>query len=163
MLDKVIVKGLGKLDGEYECDIVGMLVQDNPETMTNREGHRVKLMSGVRAGEYEEALERGDNDFFLALGAIVLARRGKRFDEDVLWDAPMGSGVTLQIADRESDDDPPSAPESGAGSSSPTEPSTTPGGSGGETTSENPDSPPSDIGTPPSDTSSTSDPETSAT
>ncbi len=162
MLDKVIVKGIPGLDGEYECDIVGMLIQDHPETMSNREGHRVKVMSGVRAGEYDDALQAGDNDFFLALAAIVLTRRGKRFDEAVIWDAPMGSGVTLEIADREADGDPLQAPPAGA-SSSISEPPSSPGGNGGEATSDSPPSDPSPTGAAPSATTSTSDPATSAT
>lgn len=99
--DKLIVTGIPLLDGTYGCDIVGMLVEGHPQSMTNREGHRVKVMSGVRAGELWEAMEAGDNDVMIALAAVVLTRNGKRFDEALLWDAPMGSGISFEIAERE--------------------------------------------------------------
>lgn len=119
--DKVIISGLPPLDGEYEFDVVELL-----NSLTNRELHKIKVMSGVRAGELDEALEAGDSDLFLAIALIVLQRRGRRVDEDMLWDAPAGSGVTLDIADREFDADPPPSRKSedersstsGSGSSS---------------------------------------------
>jgi hypothetical protein len=100
-VDKLIVRGLGGIDGEYTCDLAGMLSMGHPETLTNREGHRIKTMTGLRAGELEDALNQGDNDLLIALGAIVLARHGKRFEEDSLWDAPMGSGLDWKIGETE--------------------------------------------------------------
>lgn len=127
--DKLRVKGLGpKLDGEYPCNLTGMLLESTPHTLTNREGHRVKVMSGVRAGELWESMTAGDNDVLLALAAIVLTRAGKNFDDEQLWDAPMGSGLEFEVADRveeEADDEDPPATEE----SMPPEPS------GGETSS----------------------------
>ena len=140
--DTLIVKGIPGLDGEYPCNLTDMALEGLPESLTNREGHRVKVMSGVRAGELLEALNAGDNDVFLAFAAIILTRNGKRFDEGVLWDAPMGVGVTFDIAPRtegEDDEDPrmPAAsgqPEQSGGTSgeqssetSPTDPSPTGG------------------------------------
>lgn len=122
--DKLIVTGLGRLDGEYDCDLTAMLTLDHPQALTNREMHRIKTMSGVTAGRLADALSDGDSDVLLALAAIVLARHGKRFDEDTLWDAPMGSGVTFHIADREEEEDlspPASTPPSDGGESSSSE------------------------------------------
>lgn len=99
-MDKLIVLGVLPLDGEYEFDIAGMLTMGHPEQLTNREGRRIKLMSGVRAGELSDAFESGDNDVLIAIAAIVLARAGKRFDEERLWDAPMGSGLEFVIEER---------------------------------------------------------------
>jgi hypothetical protein len=158
MLDKLIVKGIPALNGEYECDVIEMLSLDQPESMTNREGHRIKQMSGVRAGEYEDALEAGDNDFMVALAAIVLTRRGKRFDESVLWDAPMGSGVTFEIGEREEEGEDPDPPSAAISETPPQS-----GGSGGDQISESQVSDPSVTGAQPSDTTSISDPATSAT
>jgi hypothetical protein len=101
-VDKLKVTGISKLvDGEYEFDLAEMMSLGEPGSLTNREGHRLKVMSGVRMGELEEALLAGDNDVLVALAAIVLERRGKRVDENMLWDAPMGSGLEIEIGDRE--------------------------------------------------------------
>jgi hypothetical protein len=103
--DKLIVTGVGaSVDGEYDCDIIGMLVPGNPETLTNAEGRRIKLMTGLRAGELEEALLSDDNDLTVAVAAVVLARHGKTVDEKKLWDAPMGAGLTFHVAKRKEED-----------------------------------------------------------
>lgn len=143
--DKLIVKGLSKsLDGEYDCDIVGMMTLDHPEALTNREGHKIKVMSGVPAGQIEGALRSGDNDVLVALASVVLARHGKAFDEEQLWDAPMGSGLDFDIADREEDEDA-SPPDSSTSSED--------GGSSSSlSTSENQELDPSPTGTPDSAT-----------
>lgn len=110
-MDRFVVTGLGRhLDGSYDCDLAAMLTVGHPDCLTNREGHRVKLLSGVRMGELEEALRAGDNDVLLALGAVVLSRHGKRVDDEALWDAPMGSGIALEVGydEQEDDADPPS-------------------------------------------------------
>lgn len=114
-MDKLIVKGLGKrLDGEYEFDLAGMMTLGHAESLTNREGHRIKLMAGVTQGQMEDALIAGDNDVLVALAAILLNRAGKSFDEDILWDAPMGAGLNWEIEEREEVEDerpPESEPE----------------------------------------------------
>ncbi len=151
--DKLIVTGIPGLDGEYQCNLTDMALEGFPESLTNREGHRVKVMAGVRAGELLEALNAGDNDVFLAFAAIILTRRGKRFDEAVLWDAPMGVGVSFDIASRDDgtdEVDPPLPAASGQ--------SDTSGGTSGEQSSDPSPSDPSSTGSQPSDTSATSDP-----
>lgn len=104
-MDKLVVTGLGGIDGEYECDVAGMLTLGGTESLTNAEGRQIKLMSGIRAGELEEAIQAGDNDVLVALAATILRRHRVRFDEKTLWDAPMGSGLDLQIDDTEAGDD----------------------------------------------------------
>src|SRR4249920_3757504 len=103
--DTLIVRDIPLLQGTYKCNVTAMLLESTPHTLTNREGHRVKIMSGVRAGELWEAMEAGDNDVLLALAAVVLTRAGKRFDEAILWDAPMGSAVEFEIAEREEEEE----------------------------------------------------------
>lgn len=154
-MDKLIVKGVLPLDGEYACDLAGMLSLGSPETLTNREGHRIKVMTGLRAGELEDALNQGDNDLLIALAAVVLTRHGRRFDEAVLWDAPMGAGLDWELgtADSEGEEPDPILPPAtdepelnGGESSSPTsghqenDPSPTGSRSSGTPTSA-PDSP----------------------
>lgn len=110
--DKLIAKGLGKrLDGEYECDIAGMLTLDDPSALTNREGHRIKVMAGITVGEIEDALVRGDTDALVALAAVVLTRHGKIYDEDILWDAPIGSALDFDISPRDEEGEDGSPPE----------------------------------------------------
>jgi hypothetical protein len=115
MADKLIINGLGKqFDGDYEFSIAAMLVMGTTETLTNGELHTIKRISGVRAGEIEEAIMAGDNDVLLALALIVLGRNGKRLPEHLMWDAPAGSGI--QLIPDEGDGD-----ESGEGDAGPPE------------------------------------------
>jgi hypothetical protein len=83
---KLVVTDVPGLDGEYAADIT---------FFTNRELHRIKKMTGLRAGEFMEAFQVGDNDMVVALAVIVMEREGKEDAEDLLWDAPAGS-VTLE-------------------------------------------------------------------
>ena len=136
-MDKLIVTGLEELDGEYDCDFTEMtLLVGEPQSLTNAEGHRIKTMTGVRAGELYEALTAGDNDVLVALAAIILTRAGKRFDESRLWDAkigaidfkfesPAGGDVQVPPAER----------------TAPDEPSTNGGGSGGPESGQSPNGP----------------------
>lgn len=157
MPDQLIVTGLPPLDGEYEFDLAELI-----NDLTNREAHRIKTMSGVRLGELVESLQAGDNDVLIALAAIILTRRGKRVDENKLWDAPLGAGVSFVLADEEDDEVPPTAAAENGTSTPPL--------NGGESSSQSSDSPQvsdqSPTGIPPSETPSTapvSDPEISAT
>lgn len=102
MQDKLIITGISPYDGEYDFDILELI-----GSLTNRELHRVKLMSGIRAGELFDSLKAGDTDLIIALAVVELTRRGRRVDEDAFWDAPALGGVTLDIAEREDDEDPP--------------------------------------------------------
>lgn len=78
----VRISGIPGLDGDYELDLA---------TLKNKDFRRIKQMSGVRALEMEDALGHGDNDVIVAFAAIGLERAGRRFLEDQLWDAPLGS------------------------------------------------------------------------
>ena len=131
-MDRLIVKGLGRLDGTYEFDFGDLLGIGTPGSLTNREGHRIKTMSGVRAGELQDALIAGDNDVLLALAAIILARKGKVVDEQALWDAPMGSGIDFDLSGLEAEEDPPAEPAA----TPETEQQSTSGGGSSEQTSD---------------------------
>jgi hypothetical protein len=112
-MDKLIIEGLGRIDGEYDVDLGEVLAVGGPDSLTNRELHRIKVMTGLRAGELEDAFFAYDNDVVVALASVLLTRRGKSVDEDVLWDAPAGSALRLVIGDREQakgDADPPAEP-----------------------------------------------------
>jgi hypothetical protein len=157
--DKLVLTGIRKgVDGEYPCDIVGMLTVGHPEMLTYREGHRLKNMTGIRAGEVDEALAKGDTDLVIGLAAIVLARDGKTVSDDLLWDAPMEAGIQLVLGEREAEEEPDESPlpeTSPTGSSDASSPTS---GSNGETDTASPtSSPDSGSGTSGSDTSA-SDP-----
>lgn len=103
MAQKIIIKGLGGIDGEYNLDIGAMLDFGHPETLTQGEAHKIKKATGLRLGELEDAVDAGDSDMVLAFALVVLDRAKKRYDIESLWDAPLGS-VVLE-ADEESASD----------------------------------------------------------
>lgn len=109
MNDRIQVKGLGKLDGEYEVDA---------EKFTNRDLHTIKQIAGVRAGELEEAWASIDNDLLVAFTVVALRKQGFTVDNDVLeaiWDADLGSLTFVAGDEEETDAGPPSQTPSGPG------------------------------------------------
>lgn len=114
MDDKIVIKGVPPYDGEYPIDF---------ETLTMGELHTIKRVSGVRAGEFNEALAAGDSDLVVAFALVAMERSGKDVDERVLWSAEAGS-IEVEIADRSEEDDagPPalaaSSPPANSGASS---------------------------------------------
>ena len=97
---------------------VGDYVLDPEEPFTNRELHKIKQMSGVRMGEFEDALGAADNDLLIAFTAIALKRAGRDVPDDALWDASTGA-VVFVIPDTDDGDAdvPPSAEPTELGSS----------------------------------------------
>ena len=80
-MDKVVVNGVPPWDGEYEFD----------GSLKNRELHRIKKITGIRAGELGEALVSGDTDILVALAVVAIERTGKTVDVDDFWNAEVGS------------------------------------------------------------------------
>ena len=104
MEDKLVVSGIHEeIDGEHKCDILGMLTIGHPESLTNRELHKIKLMTGLLAPDLFEGIQKGDMDASVGLASVILARNNKPFQEDWLWDAPMGAGLTFEINGAEDD------------------------------------------------------------
>jgi hypothetical protein len=123
------------LEGEYEADLT---------YFTNRELHEVKKQTGLRAGEFEEAFAKGDNDVMVAFASIILERAGKPGAAELLWDARAGS-ITFDFTEDEqaADEDPPQATPPGAAES---ESGTVDGnGSSGEASRLSSDRPASDL------------------
>ena len=84
---KLIIEDVAPpIDGEYELDLETFV-----QSLKNKDLRRIKLMTGVRAGELQDALQSGDNDVMVALVAIFLERENKVFPEDVLWEAQAGA------------------------------------------------------------------------
>lgn len=86
---KLQIEGIAPLDGLYDLQI---------GAFTNRELHTIKEISGVRAGELKEAIEAGDNDLMVAFAAIVLARAGKQFTVEQIWEADTGQLIVIPDA-----------------------------------------------------------------
>ncbi len=108
---KLIITGVPPWDGEYEFESFS--------DGTNREYHRIKEISGVRAGELIEALSAGDTGAWVAWSVVVLARHGKLVDPDDFWDVPENA---IDWKPNKADDaDPPTQPPSGKGTTSPAE------------------------------------------
>lgn len=80
----LLIEGIPPWDGRYEFDW----------GFTNLELHRIKEISGVRAGELAEALAASDAAVIVAVAKIVLDRNHKHVDVDELWG---GDGGSLRI------------------------------------------------------------------
>jgi hypothetical protein len=153
------ISGVPGLDGDYPIDF---------NALTNRNLHQIKKIAGVRAGEIVEAFQAGDNDLVVVLAVIAVQNSGKfpQLSEaaiaEMLWDAPAGSSITIDLSDEEDDASPPAIlpnePNSPSGSSG--APATS--GSSSSEPGDLPVSPPSLTGLPGSGTGATSDPETLA-
>ncbi len=146
-----------QLAGEYDLDI---------SSFTNRELHEIKVETGVRAGEIEEAFAAGDNDLMVAITLIVLQRSGKgTFAQlrDAVWDLPAGS-VQFDLTDEEKNaaGDDALPPTSGLDSSTNANGSSGSSGPDLSGTGDDPANGQSHIGSPLSDTGATSDPLTLA-
>lgn len=111
-MDKLVIDGIAPYDGSYEFTLDGF---------TNRELHRIKKLTGLRAGEFEDAFSALDNDMVVALAVVILERNGQSVRDDILWDAEAG-GIRLEFSTEEVDDGPPAlgeSPTSSGGSSLP--------------------------------------------
>lgn len=119
---KIILNGVGIYDGEYP------LASGELDQLTNREIHEIKQVSGYTPVEYNDALRRGDQDFWVALTLVALRRSGRHgvVNPDVIWDAP-GSAIQVDFSDEVADADPPPQ-ETPSGSGEPGTPSTRSGG-----------------------------------
>lgn len=82
------IEGVPPYDGEYD------LAMD----FTNREFHTIKQISGIRAGELEEAMQKRDTDLIVALAVNALRRAGRNVSIEALWDAPTGK-IVLDLTD----------------------------------------------------------------
>lgn len=97
MPDKIVVKDLAPYDGEYPFE----------GDFTMRELHTIKRISGIRAGELDEALNAGDTDILVAITVIAMERAGQKGIEDDIWNAKPGSITYVGEAEPEADVRPP--------------------------------------------------------
>ena len=88
-MNRLIIEGVPPYDGTHEFE--------DFTSFTNRELHRIKKQTGIRVGEFAEALEAGDNDLLVALATVILERTGIKVDDDILWDADAGA-ITMDFS-----------------------------------------------------------------
>lgn len=78
---------------------------------TGRELHVIKQMSGLRSGEFVDAMEQGDMDLIIAFAHIAVRRTGApRPSLDELWDLPVGE-IVCELPEEDPAEDPTTAPE----------------------------------------------------
>lgn len=109
--DTLRIRGIDSLEGDYSFDMAKLLgiTVDSSESLTNGELHQLKVMTGLRVLEIIQAFDEGDNDILVGLAAVVLRRHGKVFKDDLLWDAPAGGSIQIDLANREDQDSPPAS------------------------------------------------------
>src|SRR3954469_25042893 len=93
------VAGIAGLDGSYDLDL---------GKFQNEELHTIKKITGVRAGELEDAIQAGDNDLMVAFAGIALRRAGRQVDASHLWKADVGS-ITVDFGEPEEEVRPPTS------------------------------------------------------
>lgn len=150
---QISITGIGKkIDGVYELE---------PASITNREYHEIKLLTGLRFGELLDAFLAKDPALWVSYALLALRRADKDVSVDLLWDAPHGS-VTLVFPDAEEPDEDDAGPPA---SELPGNAPDSPEGSGAtsSSSSESQETDPSRTGQPGSDTSAISDQATSET
>ena len=100
-MDRVVIQGVEPYDGEYDTEIV---------KFTGYEWHEIKQLTGLRGGEFYDALSAIDLDASNACAYIALQQAGKNPDKDIIWNSHVGQiAVLLGVDDEEN---PPSPQES---------------------------------------------------
>lgn len=99
-MTKVEVGGVAGFDGTYEIDL---------STLTGRELHFIKRLSGVRAGELVDGLLATDYDLVIAIACVALTRDGHPHAEDaeVAFMDAEGGAVSIILPSPERPADPP--------------------------------------------------------
>lgn len=78
---------------------------DMPDNFTYREMHRIKRLTGLRAGELFPALEAGDTDVAMAFAITAADRVGKLQDEEQFMDLELDA-IELDFTDEVPDSPP---------------------------------------------------------
>jgi len=105
----LVIKGLPPYDGEYPLDF--------GDGFSLGEGHKIKEIFGLTAGELAPAVERGDSDLLGVFAWVLLTRAGHTVDMNVLWDAPQSAFDMVGEDDPTEDDDRPPASATTGGDS----------------------------------------------
>ncbi len=89
-MDILKVQGVGRVSGEYECDVAGLVDTTSDEALTIREAEFVREFSGARGGEIVEAFLAGDVLVHSALAMVILKRKGVPLLESTVMDLKSG-------------------------------------------------------------------------
>jgi hypothetical protein len=149
---KIVVKGAGRYDGEYELD--------TDRAFNAREWNWIKRIAGYMPNTISDGFNGGDPDLYVALTVVAMARDG-RIDRtegvrvaETLAELPF-DGAGIQIIFPDTEPDAPlaltGAPEQSSPNGSPEK--TLSSGPGSESGTTNPAPTPSPTGTSGSDTS----------
>jgi hypothetical protein len=84
-----------------------------PDNFTYREMHRIKRLTGLRAGELFAALEAGDTDVAMAFAITAADRAGKLSDEDQFMDLEIDQ-IELDFTEEQNGGPPSKAAEDAA-------------------------------------------------
>ncbi len=123
-MDILKVEGVGRVSGEYECDVAGLVDISSDEALTIREAQFVRDFSGARGGEIVEAFLAGDMSVRSAIAMVILKRKGMPLREDTVLDLKAGwARFELAVeAPEEEHEDPPTTegmvPSTNGGTSS---------------------------------------------
>lgn len=89
-MDILKVEGLGRVNGEYQCDVASLVDISSDEALTIREAQFVREFSGARGGEIVEAFLAGDMSVRSALAMVILKRAGKPLRDETVLDLRSG-------------------------------------------------------------------------
>lgn len=139
-MDILKVEGLGRVNGDYDCDIAGLVDISSDDALTVREAQFVRDFSGARGGEIVEAFLAGDMSVRSAFAMIILRRAGKPLRDETVLDLKAGWARFELGVEEEVDDEVPPTTEGAAPSMN--------GGTSSESRSESLDDDLSRIGAP---------------
>lgn len=142
-MDTLTIKGLSRrLDGDYKCDIAGMVDISSEEALTVREANFIRDFSGARGGEIVEAFLKGDVAVRSALARVVLGRHDIPIREETLLDLKSG-WCRFELGADEAEEDAEEATEAERPPTAEGETPSTTGGTSGRTPSDPQDGSPS--------------------
>ncbi len=97
-MSKLVVAGVPGLDGEYELVL---------PPYKQREWHQIKLRTGLRPMEIEDAWRAGDPDVMTALAWVAITRAGQNgtFVWDVLGEHDVFDVLTFDFGDEPEEED----------------------------------------------------------
>lgn len=143
-MDVLTVKGVHpRIDGDYNCDVVGLVNVSSAEAFTVREAQFVRDFSGARGNEIVEAFLAGDISVQAAIAMVILKRNGKPLLTEKVLD--LSAGWAVFHLEKSKSDDEVEAVDDPPTSEGETTPSTN-GGTSSARPSENQDDDPSPTG-----------------
>ncbi len=106
-MDILKVEGLGRVNGDYKCDVAALVDISSDDALTIREAQFVREFSGARGGEIVEAFLAGDMAVRSAIAMVILRRAGKPLRNETVLDLRSGWAQFELGADEEETENPP--------------------------------------------------------